>query len=76
MLILAKIPMSQNQDIRQALNALLDKGMENKEAIYTQIVEELGVPRPTVRRVVSAFRKELEHKIQVLEKKELLLVTQ
>lgn len=45
---------------------LLDKGMTDKQEIYTKVVESLGVPRPTVRRVARDLRTELEVKVEIL----------
>jgi hypothetical protein len=46
---------------------LLDKGVTDKQDIYTKVVDELGVPRPTVRRVARDLRNELLEKIQILQ---------
>jgi hypothetical protein len=46
---------------------LLDKGLTDKQDIYTKVVEELGVPRPTVRRVARDLRNELLQKIKILQ---------
>ncbi|MGI0082318.1 MAG: hypothetical protein ACREAF_03200 [Nitrosopumilaceae archaeon] len=58
---------TQSTNIKQAINALLDKGFTDKQDIYTKVVEELGVPRPTVRRVARDLRNELLQKIQILQ---------
>ena len=49
------------------LNELLDKGFTDKQDIYSKVVEELGVPRPTVRRVARDLRNELLQKIKILQ---------
>jgi len=59
---------NQSQIIAKKLDECLDAGMEDKQEIYTKIVNELGVPRPTVRRVARDFRNALEVKIRILEK--------
>ena len=41
--------------------------MTDKQDIYTKVVDELGVPRPTVRRVARDLRNELLEKIQILQ---------
>ena len=46
---------------------MLDKGVTDKQDIYTKVVDELGVPRPTVRRVARDLRNELLEKIQILQ---------
>jgi len=58
---------TQSTNIKQAINQLLDKGFTDKQDIYTKVVEELGVPRPTVRRVARDLRNELLQKIQILQ---------
>jgi len=58
---------TQSTNIKQAINELLDKGFTDKQDIYTKVVEELGVPRPTVRRVARDLRNELLLKIKILQ---------
>jgi hypothetical protein len=58
---------TQSTNIKQAINELLDKGFTDKQDIYTKVVEELGVPRPTVRRVARDLRNELLQKIKILQ---------
>ena len=58
---------TQSTNIKQAINDLLDKGITDKQDIYTKVVEELGVPRPTVRRVARDLRNELVQKIKILQ---------
>ena len=58
---------TQSTNIKEAINALLDKGFTDKQDIYSKVVEELGVPRPTVRRVARDLRNELLQKIQILQ---------
>jgi hypothetical protein len=58
---------TQSTNIKQAINDLLDKGLKDKQDIYTKVVEELGVPRPTVRRVARDLRNELLQKIKILQ---------
>ena len=58
---------NQSTVIKAAINSLLDKGVTDKQDIYTQVVDELGDPRPTVRRVARDLRNELLEKIQILQ---------
>lgn len=58
---------TQSTSIKQAINNLLDKGFKDKQDIYSKVVEELGVPRPTVRRVARDLRNELLQKIKILQ---------
>ena len=58
---------NQSTIIKQAINSYLDKGLTDKQDIYSKVVEELGVPRPTVRRVARDLRNELLEKIKILQ---------
>ena len=58
---------NQSTVIKAAINTLLDNGVTDKQDIYTKVVDELGVPRPTVRRVARDLRTELLAKIQILQ---------
>ncbi len=58
---------NQSAVIREAINSCLDRGVTDKQDIYTKVVDELGVPRPTVRRVARDLRSELLEKIQILQ---------
>ena len=61
--------MSQNEDVKTEIIRLLDSGMTDKQDIYTSIVDQMGVPRPTVRRVARELLAELKKKVDVLEQK-------
>lgn len=58
---------NQNAVIKEIINSYLDKGITNKQDLYSKVVEDLGVPRPTVRRVARDLRNELLEKIQILQ---------
>jgi len=58
---------NQSTVIKEAINSCLDKGLTDKQDIYTKVVDELGVPRPTVRRVARDLRNELLEKIRILQ---------
>ena len=58
---------NQSTIIKEAINSYLDKGLTDKQDIYSKVVEELGVPRPTVRRVARDLRNELLDKIKILQ---------
>jgi hypothetical protein len=49
---------NQSTVIKEAINSLLDEGVTDKQDIYSKVVDKLGVPRPTVRRVARDFRNE------------------
>ncbi|MFM7796387.1 MAG: hypothetical protein ACKO7N_06445 [Candidatus Nitrosotenuis sp.] len=58
---------NQSTVIKAAINTYLEKGLTDKQDIYSKVVEELGVPRPTVRRVARDLRNELLTKIKILQ---------
>ena len=60
-------PANQSTIIKETINSHLDKGATDKQDIYTKVVDELGVPRPTVRRVARDLRNELLQKIEILQ---------
>ena len=46
---------NQSTVIKEAINSLLDEGVTDKQDIYSKVVDKLGVPRPTVRRVLETL---------------------
>jgi len=60
-------PVSQKQAIKNSLEYYLDRGMTDKMKIFTKVVDDLKVPRPTVRRVARELRIDFLHKIQILQ---------
>ena len=66
---------NQSTVIKAAINTLLDSGITDKQDIYTKVVSELGVPRPTVRRVARDLRNELLEKISILQSETRLTVS-
>ena len=54
--------------VKTAINTYLEEGMTDKQALYTKVVDELGVPRPSVRRIARdmRLRDELLDKVNVL----------
>ena len=58
---------NQSTVIKEAINSLLDEGVTDKQDLYSKVVDRLGVPRPTVRRVARDFRNELLTKIKILQ---------
>ena len=58
---------NQSTVIKEAINSFLDDGITDKQDIYSKVVDKLGVPRPTVRRVARDFRNELLLKIKILQ---------
>ena len=66
---------NQSTVIKAAINTLLDNGVRDKQDIYTKVVDELGVPRPTVRMVARDLRNELLEKIKILQSETRLITT-
>ena len=58
---------NQSTVIKEAINSLLDEGITDKQDIYSKVVDNLGVPRPTVRCVARDLRNELLTKIKILQ---------
>ena len=58
---------NQSTVIKEAINSLLDEGITDKQDIYSKVVDNLGVTRPTVRRVARDLRNELLTKIKILQ---------
>ena len=58
---------NQSTIVKEAINTFLDKGITDKQVIYTKVVDALGVPRPPVRRVARELRNELLLKIKILQ---------
>ena len=58
---------NQSSVIKEAINSFLDEGVTDKQDIYSKVVDKLGVPRPTVRRVARDLRNELLTKIKILQ---------
>ena len=58
---------NQSTVIKEEINSLLDEVVTDKQDIYSKVVDKLGVPRPTVRRVARDLRNELLTKIKILQ---------
>jgi len=58
--------MKQKEAVKVAIMQYLDKGLINKSEIFTKVVDDLGVPRPTVRRCSRELLDELAEKIKIL----------
>lgn len=60
----------QSSKVKEAiLNCISEKGMTDKREIYTQVVEDMGIPRPTVRRVAKILRNDITEEISQLEER-------
>ena len=57
---------TQQTIITHCIEKYLDMGITDKEEIFQKVVDELGVPRPTVRRIARDMRNEMTRKIRIL----------
>jgi len=53
--------------VTACIEQYLAKGLTDKEEIFRKVCDELGVPKPTVRRVAGDLRIEMQKKIKVLQ---------
>ena len=60
---------NQTTDIKRAIESCMDQGMTDKQDIYTRVVKDLGVPRPTVRRVARELKSDMLRKIDLLQER-------
>lgn len=58
---------TQGIQIRQAIISAISSGMKDKDAIYTHVMTQLNVPRPTVRRVTREYILDLEYRLSILK---------
>ena len=57
---------SQSHEIEKEIMKCLNNKMTDKMEIISWVVESLGVPRPTVRRVKAAILEKLKSHVKVL----------
>ncbi len=53
--------------IASSIEKYLDMGLTDKNEIYSKVIDELGVPRPTVRRIARDMRSEMVRKVRILQ---------
>ena len=61
------IKTSQTDKVVYEVERLLDAGLINKDEIIQKVIEETGVPRPTIRRILRDMRNEMIRKIKILQ---------
>jgi len=61
---------SQTAIIEARLDQLLSSGYTKKSIIYEMVVKELGVARPTVRRVAAGLKEKYRIRLQILDEKQ------
>lgn len=60
------VSLNQSERIRKALLAELDAGITDKQELYNLVAQKTESPRPTVRRVASALKKQLQKHHEIL----------
>jgi len=58
---------SQTDKVVHEVERLLDAGLINKDEIIQKVIEETGVPRPTIRRILRDMRNEMIRKVRILQ---------
>jgi hypothetical protein len=53
--------------IAGCIEKYLNMGLTDKNEIYSKVIDELGVPRPTVRRIARDMRSEMVRKVRILQ---------
>lgn len=53
--------------VKLRIGELIDQGLTDKTDIYSKIVEEFNMPRPTVRRIAREYRQQLVERIKILQ---------
>lgn len=56
--------------VKQKIEQLIDIGEKDKDEIYRRIIEDFGIPRPTLRRIARELKEEWANKIKVLDSNE------
>jgi len=55
------------QVVEIAIEQKLDAGLRDKNQIFGEVVDELGVPRPTVRRIARDLRNKYLDRVRILQ---------
>ncbi|MCP6727019.1 MAG: hypothetical protein KJI69_03285 [Patescibacteria group bacterium] len=58
---------NQTDKVVHEVERLLDAGLTNKDEIIHKVIEETGVPRPTIRRILRDMRDEMLRKVRILQ---------
>lgn len=53
--------------IKNSIEKLIEKGIKDKQEIYSKIVMEFGIARPDVRRIARDLRNEMMNKVKILQ---------
>ncbi len=58
--------LKQQDAVKELVCKYIQSGVTDKQELYTKVVEELGVARPTVRRIAAQLRKEMTAVVLIL----------
>lgn len=59
---------TQTTIITECIEKYLEMGLTDKNEIFQKVIEELGVPRPIVKRILMDMRNEMLRKVRILQK--------
>lgn len=65
---------SQNNLVKELILSCINKGMTELCSIYDEIETRTGIPRPTIRRITSDLRVDLQKQIDVLSQNQKPLI--
>ena len=57
---------TQTSLIQELIEKYMKEGYTDKTDIFSKVVEETGIPRPTVRRAAKQFREKLQEHVRIL----------
>jgi hypothetical protein len=58
--------LKQQDVVKESICKYIQSGMTDKQEIYTKVVEDLEIARPTVRRIAAKLRKEMTAVVLIL----------
>ncbi|MCP6727069.1 MAG: hypothetical protein KJI69_03535 [Patescibacteria group bacterium] len=58
---------NQQKIVKEIIMSYIKKGVTDKQELYSKVVNEIGIPRPTVRRIAKLLRDELLSAVSILE---------
>ena len=58
--------LKQQDAVKELVCKYIQSGVTDKQELYTKVVEDLGVARPTVRRIAAQLRKEMTAVVLIL----------
>lgn len=58
--------LKQQDAVKESICKYIQSGMTDKQELYTKVVDDLGIARPTVRRIAAQLRKEMTAVVLIL----------